>query len=214
MLKPSRSARGGITTLTPRERPHERTEPKERERDARRVEKKQQLIADERGLSRHREVSTHLFGSISCGSSSSRSRSSGGPCNHCSTLVLTHKGTQRASHVESSLIHPTHAPLNSVPRRQKLPTLHVPVFPPGKQQRHARVPRLGRYPVDRTERSLRRVQVPRRLGSVLQPQQLIAGVHESTGEAGERVHVRDDGAGGRARRVSRVLRKSLKTKSL
>jgi len=116
--------------------------------------------------------------------------------------------------VESSLIHPTHAPLNSVPRRQKLPTLHVPVFPPGKQQRHARATRLGRYPVNRTERSLRRVQVPRRLGSVLQPQQLIAGVHESTGEAGERVHGGDDGASRRARGVSRVLRKSLKTKSL
>lgn len=117
-------------------------------------------------------------------------------------------------HVESSLIHPTHAPHHSVPRGQKLPTLHVPVFPPGKQQRHARATRLGRHPVDRTERSLRRVQVPRRLGSVLQPQKLIAGVHESTGEAGERVHVRDDGAGGWARQVSRVLRKSLKTKSL
>ena len=112
------------------------------------------------------------------------------------------------------MIHPTHAPLDSVPRRQKLPTLHVPVFPPGKQQRHAPVTSLGRYPVNHVERSLRRVQVPRRLGSVLQPQQLIAGVHESTGEAGERVHVRDDGAGRRARRVSRVLRESLKTKSL
>ena len=38
LCRSTRSARGGTTSLTPRERPHERTEPKERERDERRVE--------------------------------------------------------------------------------------------------------------------------------------------------------------------------------